>query len=106
TGLSTSVSLSSFVLILFLLPPHRIFAAWTGPVADKRPVWLVAVLTAAFHGRGLHPGAVEPLRAHRSSHAGVHGRAALPRRVVRPALRHLPLPPAGPHPDSRRHARI
>ncbi|OLL72208.1 Cation-transporting ATPase, E1-E2 family [Pseudonocardia sp. Ae168_Ps1] len=50
TGLSTFVSLASFVLILFLRPPHRIFAAWTAPVADRRPAWLVLALTAAFAG--------------------------------------------------------
>jgi cation-transporting ATPase E len=50
TGLSTFVALSSFVLILFLLPPHRIFASWTAPVADKRPAWLVLVLMVAFAG--------------------------------------------------------
>lgn len=48
TGLSTFIALSSFVLILFLLPPHRMFAAWTAPVADRRPAWLVLVLTVAF----------------------------------------------------------
>jgi cation-transporting P-type ATPase E len=48
TGLSTFVSLASFVLILFLVPPTRFFAAWTRPVPDKRPAVLVAVLVAAF----------------------------------------------------------
>ena len=46
TALSTFVSLASFVLILFLRPPHRFFAAWTDPVADRRPALLVLVLTA------------------------------------------------------------
>ncbi len=48
TGLSTFVALASFVLILFLLPPHRIFSAWTRPTSDKRPAALVVLLTAAF----------------------------------------------------------
>jgi cation-transporting P-type ATPase E len=48
TGLSTFVSLASFVLILFLAPPTRFFAAWTPPVADRRPAVLVAVLVVAF----------------------------------------------------------
>ncbi|RZT86841.1 cation-transporting ATPase E [Pseudonocardia sediminis] len=50
TALSTFVALASFVLILFLLPPHRIFASWTATVADKRPAVLVVLLTAAFAG--------------------------------------------------------
>jgi cation-transporting ATPase E len=48
TGLSTFICLASFVLLLFLTPPIRLFSAWTAPVADKRPAVLVAVLTAAF----------------------------------------------------------
>ncbi|HEX8487834.1 MAG TPA: HAD-IC family P-type ATPase [Propionibacteriaceae bacterium] len=44
TGLSTFVSLASIVLILFLAPPHRLFAAWTRPVADRRPAILVVAL--------------------------------------------------------------
>ena len=40
TGLSTFVCLASFVLILFLFPPTRFFAAWTPPRAtDDRPHW-------------------------------------------------------------------
>ena len=35
TGLSTFVCLASFILILFLAPPTRLFAAWTPPVADR-----------------------------------------------------------------------
>ena len=50
TGLSTFVCLASFVLILFLAPPTRFFAAWTRPISDKRPAILVAVLVAAFVG--------------------------------------------------------
>ncbi|MGE3289392.1 MAG: HAD-IC family P-type ATPase [Pseudonocardia sp.] len=48
TGLSTYVCLASFVLILFLAPPTRLFAAWTSPVADRRPAYLVAALVAVF----------------------------------------------------------
>ena len=48
TGLSTFVSLASFVLILLLAPPTRFFAAWTRPTDDRRPAVLVAVLVAAF----------------------------------------------------------
>ena len=48
TGLSTFVCLASFVLILFLAPPSRFFAAWTRPTGDRRPAVLVAVLGAAF----------------------------------------------------------
>jgi len=48
TGLSTFVCLASFVLILFLLPPHPLFAAWTAPVPDKRPAVLVVVLVVVF----------------------------------------------------------
>jgi cation-transporting P-type ATPase E len=48
TGLSTFVGFASFVLILFLAPPTRFFAAWTRPIGDRRPAALVAGLTAAF----------------------------------------------------------
>jgi cation-transporting P-type ATPase E len=48
TGLSTSVCLASFLLILFLAPPARAFAAWTRPVADRRPALLVIGLLVAF----------------------------------------------------------
>jgi cation-transporting ATPase E len=48
TGLSVFVTLSSFVLLLLLKPPHRFFAAWTAPVPDRRPTWLAALLTVAF----------------------------------------------------------
>jgi len=44
TGLSTFVSLASILLVLFLTPPTRLFAAWTAPTADKRPTVLVAAL--------------------------------------------------------------
>jgi cation-transporting ATPase E len=48
TGLSTFVGLASFVLILFLFPPTRFFAAWTRPTGDRRPAVLVAALVVAF----------------------------------------------------------
>jgi cation-transporting P-type ATPase E len=48
TGLSTFVGLASFVLILFLFPPTRFFAAWTRPSRDRRPAVLVAALVVAF----------------------------------------------------------
>lgn len=48
TGLSTFFCLASFVLILFLAPPTRFFAAWTSPTSDRRPTLLVAILVAAF----------------------------------------------------------
>ena len=48
TGLSTFVCLASFVLILFLAPPARFFAAWTTPVADRRPTLLVVGLVVVF----------------------------------------------------------
>jgi cation-transporting ATPase E len=48
TGLSTFVCLASFVLILFICPPSRLFAAWTAPTGDRRPVLLVGALVAVF----------------------------------------------------------
>jgi cation-transporting ATPase E len=48
TGLSTFVCLASFVLLLFLAPPGRLFAAWTRPTGDRRPAVLVAVLVVVF----------------------------------------------------------
>jgi cation-transporting ATPase E len=48
TGLSTFVCLASFVLILFLAPPTRFFAAWTAPTRDRRPAGLVVVLVLVF----------------------------------------------------------
>jgi cation-transporting ATPase E len=44
TGLSTFVSLASILLILFLRPPARLFAAWTPASDDRRPAILVAAL--------------------------------------------------------------
>ncbi|TFV66966.1 UNVERIFIED_ORG: HAD family hydrolase [Bacillus sp. AZ43] len=48
TALSTFVSYAAFLLILFLKPPTRFFAAWTRPDGDKRPAVLVALLVLAF----------------------------------------------------------
>jgi cation-transporting ATPase E len=48
TGLSTFVSMASILLILFLEPPTRLFAAWTRPSPDKRPAVLVVVLLVAL----------------------------------------------------------
>jgi cation-transporting ATPase E len=48
TGLSTFVCIASFVLILFLAPPHRWFAAWTHPTDDRRPALLVVGLLVVF----------------------------------------------------------
>lgn len=47
SALSTFICLASFVLILFLAPPTRWFAAWTRP-ADRRPAILVAGLILAL----------------------------------------------------------
>ncbi|GAA2878055.1 cation transporter E1-E2 family ATPase [Actinoplanes cyaneus] len=48
TGLSTFFCFASFIMILFLAPPNRFFAAWTAPTDDKRPALLVGVLILAF----------------------------------------------------------
>jgi cation-transporting ATPase E len=48
TGLSTFFCLASFLLLLFLAPPARFFAAWTRPTGDRRPAVLVAALVAVF----------------------------------------------------------
>jgi cation-transporting P-type ATPase E len=50
TALSTFVSFAAFLLILFLKPPTRFFASWTGPDGDRRPAVLVAGLVVAFSG--------------------------------------------------------
>ena len=44
------MSLASVLLILFLAPPSRLFAAWTRPTGDKRPAILVAALLAVLVG--------------------------------------------------------
>lgn len=48
TGLSTFVSYAAFLLILFLKPPDRWFAAWTRPDGDRRPALLVVALVVVF----------------------------------------------------------
>ncbi len=48
TGLSTFVSVTSFLLILLLAPPARIFTGWTRPTNDRRPTWLVLGLFVAL----------------------------------------------------------
>ena len=48
TALSTFVSYAAFLLILFLRPPHRVFASWTRPDGDRRPAVLVAALFLTF----------------------------------------------------------
>jgi cation-transporting ATPase E len=48
TGLSTFFCFASFIMILFLAPPARLFAAWTRPTGDRRPALLVASLTLVF----------------------------------------------------------
>ncbi|MDP9794092.1 cation-transporting ATPase E [Catenuloplanes nepalensis] len=48
TGLSTFFCYASFLLILFLAPPARFFAAWTAPTGDRRPAILVVALMVAF----------------------------------------------------------
>ncbi|HEV7186992.1 MAG TPA: HAD-IC family P-type ATPase [Blastococcus sp.] len=55
TGLSTFVSLASILLILFLAPPTRFFAAWTRPTGDKRPAFLVVGLLVVLIGALLTP---------------------------------------------------
>ncbi|MEU4624600.1 HAD-IC family P-type ATPase [Actinoplanes sp. NPDC023801] len=48
TGLSTFFCFASFLLILFLAPRSRFFAAWTAPTGDKRPALLVLGLSVLF----------------------------------------------------------
>jgi cation-transporting P-type ATPase E len=78
TGLSTFVGLASFVLILFLAPPTRFFAAWTRPTGDKGPAVLVAALVVAFAAVLFVPVL--------SDYFGLTGPAAPVFRVVVPAL--------------------
>jgi cation-transporting ATPase E len=56
TGLSTFVSLASILLILFLEPPWRWFAAWTRPTGDRRPAVLVVGLLVALLTALVVPG--------------------------------------------------
>ncbi|HWS36936.1 MAG TPA: HAD-IC family P-type ATPase [Actinoplanes sp.] len=48
TGLSTFFCYASFLLISFLLPYSKLFAAWTRPIRDRRPARLVLALTSMF----------------------------------------------------------
>ena len=48
TGLSTFFCFASFLLILFLMPRSKAFAAWTSPTDDRRPVVLVGALCLIF----------------------------------------------------------
>ncbi|WP_328467751.1 HAD-IC family P-type ATPase [Actinoplanes sp. NBC_00393] len=48
TGLSTFFCFASFLLILFLVPRSRVFAAWTSPTGEIRPVLLVCALCLIF----------------------------------------------------------
>ncbi|MGB1250050.1 MAG: HAD-IC family P-type ATPase, partial [Candidatus Promineifilaceae bacterium] len=48
-ALSTFFSYTSFLLILFLEPPHQFFTGWRKKVSpDKRPMWLVIALFVGF----------------------------------------------------------
>ncbi|SDT59338.1 HAD-IC family P-type ATPase [Actinoplanes derwentensis] len=48
TGLSTFFCFASFLLISFLLPYSKMFAAWTRPTSDRRPARLVLCLMGVF----------------------------------------------------------
>ncbi len=48
TTLSMFTSVTGFLLVLVLVPPHRFFSGWAPVQADKRPALLVAGLFAAF----------------------------------------------------------
>jgi cation-transporting ATPase E len=64
------VSYAAFLLILFLKPPNRWFAAWTRPDGDRRPrcSWRLVVVFSA----GLFvPAFTELLRAHRRRRPGL-----------------------------------
>jgi cation-transporting P-type ATPase E len=78
TGLSTFVSMASILLILFLQPPARLFAAWTAPTSDKRPAVLVVVLLAVLVGVLFTPAL--------SEYFGLTGPAAPVYDTVLPAL--------------------
>jgi cation-transporting ATPase E len=78
TALSTFVCLASFVLILFLAPPTRFFAAWTSPTSDRRPAILVAGLIVAFTAVLFIPAL--------SNYFGLTGPARPVFQVVLPAL--------------------
>ena len=48
TMLSTFISYTAFILILFLEPPHHLFTGWATRSPDQRPLWLVAALWLIF----------------------------------------------------------
>ena len=75
TALSTFVSYAAFLLILFLKPPTRFFAAWTRPDGDRRPAVLVVVLVVVFSGAAVRALVLRLLRAHRGRGPGVPHRA-------------------------------
>ncbi|WP_106321527.1 HAD-IC family P-type ATPase [Actinoplanes italicus] len=56
TGLSTFFCFASFLLILFLAPRSRVFAAWTAPTGDRRPALLVLGLSVLFSAVLCVPG--------------------------------------------------
>jgi cation-transporting ATPase E len=78
TVLSTFFCLASFVLILFLAPPGRLFAAWTRPTTDRRPALLVAGLIIVFFGVLFVPAL--------STYFGLTGHSAVIFVIVLPAL--------------------
>jgi cation-transporting ATPase E len=78
TGLSTFVSLASVLLILFLEPPTRLFAAWSRPSPDKRPAVLVIALLAVLLGALVTPAL--------SDYFGLTGPAPPVYETVLPAL--------------------
>lgn len=78
TALSTFFCLASFVLILFLAPPVRLFAAWTRPTSDRRPAVLVAGLIVVFFGVLFVPAL--------STYFGLTGHSAPVFVIVLPAL--------------------
>ena len=104
TGLSTFVSLASFVLILFLMPPHRFFASWTRPTDDRRPAVLVVVLVAVFAAVLFVPALSDYFGLTGPAKPRVHHRAPAARGVVRRAHRGLPVPAARPDARARRPA--
>jgi cation-transporting ATPase E len=48
TNLSIFVSLTAFILILFLEPPLRVFTGWTTRSPDQRPALLALGLFVVF----------------------------------------------------------
>jgi cation-transporting ATPase E len=48
TELSAFLTLVAILFVLFLAPPHRFFTGWRDVSADRRPLWLVIILSALF----------------------------------------------------------